>query len=152
MFQLSFLQFAITNCLLNPAGVATAKLQLQLEKQIICDNEKIIYSLSQWQGILAGHLWSCRALLTGSWGLLRPCWSLLERSWGPLGASWPPLGRSWALLGTSWDVLKAIQNVTKITPPKTHTSEPKAVHTMANFGPPKGPQNGPKSDPRRVQN
>ena len=45
-----------------------------------------------WQGILARHLWSCRALLTGSWGLLRASWSLLGRSWGPLGASWGALG------------------------------------------------------------
>ena len=59
-----------------------------------------------WQGILAGHLWSCRALLTGSWGLLRPSWSLLGCSWRPPGAfggaqkstlagSWV----SWLLLG-----------------------------------------------------
>ena len=115
-----------------------------------------------WQGILAGHLWSCRALLTGSWGLLRPSWSLLGRSWEPLGASWGALGSlleplgallggSWGLLGASWAVLEAMQNDTKMTCQKRSTSRPIFGHTASIFASPKGGQNRPKSDPRRVK-
>ena len=105
-----------------------------------------------WQGILARHLWSCRALLTGSWGLLRASWSLLGRSWGPLGASWGalggvlgPLGRLLGRLGSHAkrhqdDMPKKINFQTKTRPQPIYFWLPKRT--------PKSTKIGPKTSPK----
>ena len=105
-----------------------------------------------WQGILAGHLWSCRALLAGSWGLLRPSWSLLGRSWGPLGASWGALG---GVLGPLECLLGRLGSHAK----RHQDDMPKKVNFQTNFGPqrhicsppkrrPKSTKIGPKTSPK----
>ena len=102
-----------------------------------------------WQGILAGHLWSCRALLAGSWGLLRRSWSLPGRSWGPLGASWGALGGVLGPLGRLLGRLRGDQNVTKITcQKKVNFQTPKrrvALAYGAPFWHPKSTKIGPKT-------
>ena len=109
-------------------------------------------SCIQWQGILAGHLWSCRALLTGSWGLLRSSWSLLGGSWGPLGASWGALG---GVLGPLECLLGRLGS-----DPKRHQDDmPKKVNFQTNFRSyphvcsppkrrPKSTKIGPKTSPK----
>ena len=102
-----------------------------------------------WQGILARHLWSCRALLTGSWGLLRASWSLLGRSWGPLGAPWGALGGVLGPLGRLLGRDKLMQNITSTT---NDFMIEKGGASPTFLGGVLGAKNRPKSDPRRVQN
>ena len=95
-----------------------------------------------WQGILAGHLWSCSRCLFWMLSVLGVFWSLLGRSWrvlspldrlleslealleppgALLAASWSLFGRSWGALGASWAPLGRLggdQNMTTITWPK----------------------------------
>ena len=90
-----------------------------------------------WQGILAGHLWSCSRCLFWMLSVLGVFWSLLGRSWrvlspldrlleslealleppgALLAASWSLFGRSWGGLGASRAPLGPSWRRSKTTP------------------------------------
>jgi len=106
----------------------------------------------QWHSLLAGHLWSCRALLTGSWGLLTPSWTLLGTLGGLFEPLRPPLG---GVLGPLERLLGRLGS-----DPKRHQDDmPKKVNFMTeggshhgNFWPPKRAPKwtkiGPKTSPK----
>ena len=101
---------------------------------------------------VAGHLWSCRAVLTGSWGLLGASRSLLGRSWRPLGASWGALGGVLGPLGTLLGRLGGDPKQHRNNMQKRSTSRPLYAVSPSPMGLHFGLQNRPKTTPKRTKN